>query len=148
LTARVVSYYVNGSPVFTGAASLDGRYSLYSAADAGSDLLLFNEGDASGTYTHALYLSSVAFTDRTMTASELQALGGPSDLGIFVQTLPRLSIARIGQNLSLSWRGGPGIRLQKSSGPAATWLDVPGTVGTSSFSETVIGDGGFYRLTR
>jgi hypothetical protein len=148
LVAGSVIYYVNGNALFSGPASLDGRHSLYSAVDAGPDLLLFNEGETAGIYTHAAYMSSVAFTDRTMSASEIQALGGPKDLGIFVQTLPSLSIVRNGNNLSFSWRGGTGIRLQKSQGPATIWQDVPGTLGASNFSEPLAGTGGFYRLAR
>jgi hypothetical protein len=144
-----VTYYVDGRSVFTGAAALDGRHSLYSSFDAGPDLLLFNEGDAAGIFTHVLYLSSVAFIDRAMTPAEIQTLGAPSDLGIFIQTLPPLSIARSGNDLQLTWRGSPGIRLQKSTTltPSA-WQDVPGTTGANSFTESLVGNASFYRLTR
>jgi hypothetical protein len=149
LSAALVNYYVNGNPVFSGAASLDGRHSLYSNIDAGPDLLLFNEGDASGNYTHLLYLSSFAFTDRTMSAAEIQALGGPKDLGIFVQTLPRLSIVREGGDIRLNWSGGTGIRLQRASALAApNWEDVPGTLGASTFTEPSTNGPAFYRLAR
>ena len=149
LSAGIVSYYVNGNPVFSGAASLDGRHSLYSNVDGGPDLLLFNEGDASSSYTHVLYLSSFAFTDRTMSATEVQALGGPKDLGIFVQTLPRLSIVREGGNVRLNWTGGTGIRLQKTSALApANWEDVSGTLGASTFTEASTNGPAFYRLAR
>src|SRR4029079_16412760 len=114
LAASTVAYYVDGNSVFSGVAALDGRYSLYSSIDAGPDLLLFNEGDTSGTYTHIAYLSSFAFTDRTMSAAEIQALGGPKDLGIFVQNLSLISMTRTGGQLQFAWRGGSGVRLQKS----------------------------------
>jgi len=149
LASNTVTYYVDGQSVFTGAASLDGRHSLYSSLDSGPDLLLFNEGDPAGIFTHTLYLSSFAFVDRTLTAAEMQALGAPSDLGIFIQTLPALSISRSGNQLQLTWPGGPSIRLQKSTtlSPSA-WQDVPGTTDTSSFTESLGGNAGFYRLTR
>ena len=149
LSAGVVNYYVNGTPVFSGSASLDGRHSLYSNADSGPDLLLFNEGDSSGNYTHLLYLSSFAFMDRTMSAAEIQALGGPKDLGIFVQTLPPLSIARESGGIRLNWTAGTNIRLQKTFQLApANWEDVPGTLGASSFTESTTSGPAFYRLAR
>ncbi|HTD85815.1 MAG TPA: hypothetical protein VK850_04500, partial [Candidatus Binatia bacterium] len=149
LAAGTVAYYVNGNSVFNGASALDGRYSLYSAVDGGPDVLLFNEGDTSGVYTHVVYLSSFAFTDRAITAAEIQSLGGVNDLGIFVHTLPALVITRDGNQVRLNWRGGPGIRLQRSAGLAPTnWADVNGTVGLSNFVESISGDTQFYRLTR
>jgi hypothetical protein len=63
---------------------LDGRFSLYSNVDPGADVRLFNEGDTPGIYTHALYINSVAFVDRELTAAEVGDLGGPNALGIFV----------------------------------------------------------------
>ena len=89
LASGTVTYYVNGSPVYTGAAGLDGRHSLYSSLDPGPDLLLFNEGDGSGVYTHEVYLSSFAFADRMMSASEMAALGGPKRVA-FSLTRPPL----------------------------------------------------------
>jgi hypothetical protein len=88
-SANTLTYYLNGTQVATGAADgLDGRWSLYSNLDAGADLLLFNEGDTSGNYTHELYVNSVAFADRAMTSGELAALGGPNAAGIFVVPEP------------------------------------------------------------
>lgn len=85
LAANTLTYYVNGTQVATGAANgLNGRWSLFSNQDAGADLLLFNEGDTGGNYTHELYLNSIAFVDRAMTGSELSALGGPNAQGILV----------------------------------------------------------------
>lgn len=84
LAAGVVNYYRDGMEVFqrSGGSLLDGRFSLFSNADAGPDLLLFNEGDLSGDYTHELFVSSVAFVDRTLSAFEVAALGGPRADGI------------------------------------------------------------------
>ena len=82
-----MSFYVNGTQVAAGSQSgsgLDGRWSLYSNQDFGPDLFLFNEGDTGGIYTHELYVSSVAFTDRVLSAAELAGLGGPSADGILV----------------------------------------------------------------
>jgi hypothetical protein len=149
LAADSVTYYVNGNPVFTGTAPRDGRHSLYSNGDAGPDLLLFNEGDTAGSFTHALYLNSVAFVERTLSAGEIQALGAPKDLGIFVQALPRLSIVQRMADVRLSWPADALIRLQKSSGlTPAGWQNVPNTQGASNFSEAAAGQAGFYRLVR
>jgi endonuclease/exonuclease/phosphatase family metal-dependent hydrolase len=149
LGADSVTYYVNGNPVFTGTAPRDGRHSLYSNGDAGPDLLLFNEGDTTGSFTHALYLNSVAFADRTLSASEIQALGGPKDLGIFVQALPGLSITQGIADVRLNWPANALIHLQKSSSLATPgWQDVPNTQGASNFNEAAAGQAGFYRLVR
>ena len=82
-----IKYYVDGNPVFTRAmtaADIDGRFALYSNANAGDDVRLFNEGDTSGNYTHALYVNSVAFLDRKLSDSEVGALGGANAVGILV----------------------------------------------------------------
>jgi hypothetical protein len=89
LSAGTMSYYVNGTQVASGSqggSGLDGRWSLYSNLDAGHDLRLLNE--PSGAYTHELYVNSIAFADRAMTGSELQALGGPNAAGIFAVPEP------------------------------------------------------------
>jgi len=70
-----VAYYLNGNAVFMGSSALDGQHSLYSNIDSGPDILLFNEGDSSGVHTHAAFLSSFAFTDRTLAPGEVHALG-------------------------------------------------------------------------
>ena len=88
LEANTLTYYVNGTEVATRAGDgLVGRWAMYSNQDAGPDLLLFNEGDPSGVYTHALYLSSVACVDRNFSAAEVAALGGPKASGILVHSL-------------------------------------------------------------
>jgi len=146
LGAGVVTFYRNGGQVGqrTDGSLLDGRFSLYSNLDAGPDLLLFNEGDPSGTYTHALYVSSIAFTDRAMSAAELSALGGPRAEGIFVR---QLRAARNGSEVALSWSGAADVRLQRATALGSTnWQDVPNTQGASVFGEPVTNAAAFYRL--
>jgi hypothetical protein len=147
-----VVYYLNGQPVFTrgGGSLLDGRFSLTSQNDSGPDLRLFNEGDTSGDYTHEVLISSLFFIDRTMSAAEIAALGGPSASGIpapVVTSVP-LSVSLQGTaSINLSWQGAAGVRLQKSltlSSP--DWQDVPGTLGNSSAVEPTTGNTAFYRL--
>lgn len=90
LGAGDVRYYVNGARVFarTGASLLDGRFALYSNADAGPDVLIANEGDTSGNYTHAQIYSALAFVDQTLSDADFLALGGPNANGIFVVPEP------------------------------------------------------------
>ena len=86
LGAGITTYYLDGVQIAqrTGASLLDGRFALFSGADPGQDVRLFNEGDTSGDYTHALYVNSVAFVDRELSAAEIQSLGGPVAAGIFI----------------------------------------------------------------
>jgi len=107
LAANTLTYYVNGTAVKTRAADgVGGHWALFSNQDAGPDLLLFNEGDGSGTYTHELYVSSVAFVDRVLSASEIAGLGSATSTGIFVPSLspnPTLSIQSSVGGATLSW---------------------------------------------
>jgi endonuclease/exonuclease/phosphatase family metal-dependent hydrolase len=146
LGAGVVTSYRNGTAVQqrTGASLLDGRYSLFSNLDGGADVLLFNEGDSGGVYTHVLYVNSIAFTDRTMSGAEIAALGGPRAEGIFVR---RLRAARNGADILLAWNGASNVRLQHSATLSpADWLDVAGTTGASSYSQPTTNSAAFFRL--
>lgn len=85
LAAGVVKFYVDGQVVAASTAGiLDDRFSLYSNLDDGADVLLFNEGDGSGVYTHEFFVNSLAWSDRTFSDAEMLALGGPSAVGILV----------------------------------------------------------------
>ena len=98
-TAGTMTYYLNGTQIATGSqggSGLDGRWALFSNLDPGADLLLFNEGDTSGNYTHELYVNSIAFVDRAMTGGELAGLGGPSAAGILVPEPSSISIVLLG----------------------------------------------------
>lgn len=109
LATGTVTYYLNGTPVFTGNAPLDDRHAIYANTNPGPDLVLFNEGDTSGIYTHVVYLSSFLFTDRTLSATEIAVLGGPKARGILVSAPPiNLSINLQPSNILLSWSGGEG----------------------------------------
>lgn len=86
LDGGIVKYFVNGTLAFTrtGSSLADGRFALYSNANSGADLLLFNEGDTSGVYTHPLYVNGIGFTDATLSDSAVAALGGANAGGIFI----------------------------------------------------------------
>lgn len=95
LTAGTMKYYIDGTLVRTrtGTSLADGRFAIYTNAQAGEDLLLFNEGDTSGNYVHPLFVNSVAFTDQTLGDSAILSLGGASAGGILV---PEPSSALLG----------------------------------------------------
>jgi glycerophosphoryl diester phosphodiesterase len=148
LGAGLVTFYVNGTQVFqrTGASLLEGRFSLFSNNDLGPDFLLFNEGDTGGVYTHELYVNSIAFTDRTLSAPEVAALGGPRAEGIFAQ---RAHVTRAGTAVNITWAGAANVRLQKATSLSnPDWQDVPGTLGANSFAESTPTGTAFYRLLR
>jgi hypothetical protein len=70
------------------------------------------------------------------------------DMGAFeFVPLQILSATRAGSELTLTWDGAPGARLQKT--PSLTtpiWTDVPGSEGLSAITVPVESDGGFFRL--
>jgi hypothetical protein len=86
-------YYVNGTQVFSGAAgSLDGRFSLYSGADAPPQLVILGESDTSGNYANNLYLSAFYFTDTALENATIAGLGGVTAGGIAVPEPTTLSL--------------------------------------------------------
>lgn len=149
LTSRTVRYHVDGQLVFTGSAALDGRHSLYSNVDPGPDLLLFNEGDTAGVYTHEVCLSSFFCVDRPLSVEELQILGGPMPEGVTIGLRPiQLAVQREGAELRLIWTGGGGYyQVQRSpQGPLWTWDDLgPPTTAMSATLE-VNENAWFYRI--
>jgi len=149
LAAGTVKYYVNGTAVLTNNVPLDGRHSLYSNLDDGPDLLLFNEGNASGIYTHAVYLSSFFFTDRTMSATEILALGGPKARGVLAPAPPiSVSINQQATSLALAWSGGEGsYQLQKKDALAdLAWQNLGGPTNETNRTVPPTGNGGFFRV--
>jgi hypothetical protein len=145
LTANRLTYYVNGTLArdVTSSGLLDGRWSLYSNADAGPDLLLFNEGDGSGQYTHELYVNSIAFKDQALSATEIAALGTPRAEGIFIR---KLTITRNGSQVTLTWPGGANVLVQRATTVSpANWQTIPVTLGASSHTESAVGNA-FFRL--
>ena len=85
-----IKLFVDGVRVVNATGySRDGTFALFSNANAGSDVRLFNEGyDSAGAYTNQFYLSAVAFTDSTLTDTQVGSLGGPQAAGIFVVPEP------------------------------------------------------------
>ncbi|MDQ6632296.1 MAG: hypothetical protein M3Y82_11175, partial [Verrucomicrobiota bacterium] len=138
-------YFVNGLPVGTNnTPTLDGRWALFSEDNPGADLLLFNEGDLSGVYTHEVYVAHVAMIPRNLSASEIAILGGPVAEGIFAR---RLSVNRSGNSVVLNWRGAANVAVQKATSfTLANWQTIDATLGASNYNETAT-SAAFYRLT-
>jgi len=149
LAAGTVAYYLNGNPVLTGSAERDGRHAIYSNFDPGADLLLFNEGDTSGVYTHAVYLSSFCFIDRTLSAAEIQALGGPKAAGILAPQSPIiLSIALDSANVMLNWTGGAETyQLQKKTRLSdPDWQNIGAPTRATNAIVPREAEGGYFRV--
>jgi hypothetical protein len=150
LAHGTVSYYLNGNPVCTGSAAIDGRHSIYSNADAGPDLLLLNEGDTTGVYTHAVYLSDFCFVDRALSAAEILALGGPKAHGIFAPAPPlNLSIRLQPSSVLLSWSGGEGpFQVQKAFALTnnALWQNVGAPTSNTNTAITRENNDVFFRV--
>jgi hypothetical protein len=153
LAANTLTYYVNGTNVKSRAADGVGeRWALYSNQDSGPDLLLFNEGDSSGTYTHELYVGSVAFTDRVLSAAEAAALGGPNANGILVRSFspqPTLSIQSSGGGATVSWPPGyVGYALEQSDTLAAPQWKPVGGITNNAVTLAPSGTATFFRLVQ
>lgn len=77
---------------------------------------------------------------------------GVDDVGLYSITPPAFVINNIvlnGANVTISWNGAAGVKLQKSTSlTAPDWQDVPGSDGASSVSEPASGAGAYYRLSR
>jgi hypothetical protein len=99
-------------------------------------------------------MDDVGIWRRTLTPQEVAAIHtaglagkdlstvtmAPSDLG-------SLAFVLSGGNLTLTWTGGPGIRLQKNANlDSAGWQDVPNTEGKATVVEPTTGSAAFYRL--
>jgi hypothetical protein len=137
LEVNTLTYYVNGTNVKSRAATgMGGRWAVFSNEDSGPDLLLFNEGDTSGVYTHELYVSSVAFTDRVLSAAEAAALGGPNANGILARSFspkPTLAIQASGGNATVSWPASyVGYALEQADSlTVSQWKPVAGITNNS-----------------
>jgi hypothetical protein len=63
-----------------------------------------------------------------------------------------LKISRItvaGGNVTITWNGGPGVKLQKTATlTTPNWQDVPGSLGNTTVTEALSGAAAFYRASR
>lgn len=153
LEGNTLTYYLNGTNVKSrSGGGLGGRWALYSNQDPGPDLLLFNEGDTSGVYTHELYISSVGFTDRVLGPDEAGALGGPSANGIFVPSFapaPTMAIQQSGGEATISWPvSHVGYALEQADSLVLPQWKPVGGVTNNSVSITAGGVNKFFRLVQ
>jgi len=153
LEANTLTYYVNGTNVKSRAANgVGGRWAVFSNEDSGPDLLLFNEGDTSGIYTHDLYVSSVAFADRVLSAFEAAALGGPNANGILIRSFsprPALTIQPSGGGATISWPTNyVGYALEQSDTVGSpVWKPAAG-ITNNTVTLTPTGSTKFFRLVQ
>ncbi len=75
---------------------------------------------------------------------------GVDDVGLYSLPAVKLtSIVRSGGNVSVTWSGAAGTKLQKTTSlTSPNWQDVPGSNGASSVSEPASSAGAYYRLVR
>jgi hypothetical protein len=77
---------------------------------------------------------------------------GVDNVGLYSLASPSLvinSIVRNGANVTISWDGAAGVRLQKSTSLTnPDWQDVSGSDGASSVSDTISNPEAYYRLIR
>jgi len=75
---------------------------------------------------------------------------GVDDVGLYSLPVPSLeisSIVRNGSNVTISWNGAPGVRLQKSTSlTTPNWAVVSGTDGASSYTDSTADPAAYYRL--
>jgi hypothetical protein len=153
------AYYVNGFNVGSGSGDgFGGRWSLYSNQDLDGNqqpipqLLLFNEGDTSGVYTHELYVSSIAVADRVLSNAELSALGGPNASGILARSFtpkPTLSIQQSGANSVVSWPSNyVGYALEQTSSLTLPQWGPVGRVTNNTVNLTPSSTPTFFRLVQ
>jgi hypothetical protein len=66
---------------------------------------------------------------------------------LYVTIVPRLHARAAAGPLELIWNGSPSFHLQRAATLSSpVWVDVPGTQGASSFTETNLTGSAFYRL--
>lgn len=77
---------------------------------------------------------------------------GVDNVGLYSltpQSLAINSIVRNGDNITISWNGAPGVRLQKSTSLSSpNWNDIQGTEGASSYTDSASGNNAYYRLRK
>jgi hypothetical protein len=66
---------------------------------------------------------------------------------LYVTVVPKLQARAAAGQLELTWNGSPSFHLQRATTlPSPLWVDVPGTQGASSFTETNLTGSALYRL--
>jgi hypothetical protein len=96
-------------------------------------------------------VAAIAFVDATLSPIEVESLGGVQAAGIFTGSSPQptLQISQQGDSVRVEWEAAAGRKLQRSPQlQPGSWQDVPGTLGTSTYSEPWnAATSAFFRLT-
>lgn len=123
----------------------------------------FNIGqDGTGTYTDGngvgitnAVLDEVVIWRRALTQQEATAVYAVGQAGLEVTKAVAIAAGSItavpsGSNISMSWIGASGLKLQKTTSLASpiNWQDVPNTDGVSTIVLPATGAPTFYRLSR
>jgi Concanavalin A-like lectin/glucanases superfamily/Immunoglobulin domain len=104
-----------------------------------------------GAITNGL-IDDVGFWRRAVSPQEALAIytagNAGKNLSLAAASLPPLTITYSAGNVNLTWAGGAGIRLQKTTDLTnpLSWTDIASTLGNSSYSEAVTPTPTNYRL--
>jgi hypothetical protein len=144
LNEKSVSKYIDGVLVNkqTLGEGFDGRWAL------GSTALLFTDED---NETAAGLVNSVQIRSGTLSEAEIAALGGATAEGIPGVASTGIKIAGItagGGNVTITWTGGAGIKLQSAATLGGAWTDVAGSVGASTATVPAGDAAAFFRLVK
>lgn len=111
----------------------------------------YNDKDG-GAITNGL-IDDVGFWRRALSTQEAVAIYTAGQSGLDLAQAPQpasagvLNIVTVGNSASFTWTGATGLRLQKSTSlNPASWTDVTGTTGASTYAEPATNTAAFYRL--
>jgi hypothetical protein len=131
--------YIDGVKVGTQTLDgTDGPLSLLSSA------LLFTTGLNPIANTEPGYVNSIQFVDGRLSDADIAALGTVAPTGI---PLLDANIEQSGQNITVRWKPGPNLLLQKTTSLAnPNWQNIPNTLGADVYTEMVSTGDVFYRV--
>ena len=144
LSDKSVSKYIDGVLVNkqTLGAGSDARWSLLPTA------LLFTDEDGE---TSGGLVNSVQIRNGTLSDAEIAALGGATAAGIpgAVSSALKLNgITAAGGNVTITWAGAAGVKLQSSATLGGVWADVTGSDGVSTVTVPAGNAAAFFRLVK
>jgi hypothetical protein len=144
LNDKSVSKYIDGVLVNkqTLGEGFDGRWALLPTA------LLFTDEDGE---TSGGLVNSVQIRNGTLSDAEIAALGVATADGIPGAASTGMSITGIsgaGGNVTITWAGGAGIKLQSAATLGGAWTDVAGSDGASTITLPAGNAAAFFRLVK
>lgn len=148
--------YVDGALVDTSSLA-----AIVGSVDPGAAFVTNIGQDGTGKYTDGGSVLMTGLIDdvgiwrRALAPSDAAAIFNAGKAGNSLSSflssqsnLGRITVTHSGNQVTLTWTGGAGIRLQKSSALPGGWQDVAGTDGTSSRTITASDAAAFYRLVK